>query len=424
MVRRRAPPVRPWILKAGSSTCRFAQLALTNLVPLVKISSVTTTASPTRLVTRPLTSEHFVTAECAAVLLKSPPLGSWGAAKRQISVRLWLLTETVNTPASLYRYIRGMIEDNPLVSIVVSAYNRPEMLKTALKSVLGQSFSNVEVLVQDDSTDQRCEEVVSHIADQRIVYTHNRPSLGTVQNLRAGYRRCKGKYISTLNDDDLYMPEYLSILVAALENNPSCSLAFSDHFIIDGEGKLMHEETESNSLLWGRSALKQGMIPDSIRTALIAKSVPGMFAVFRAASIDLGDFPDEVSSAYDYWMNYLAVRNGSPIYYCSQRLTSYRVHNASQTSSFGDPKERLRFCNYSEFIYRRFLADQRLRNIWPEVRERLLQVHNSAGFTRLRLLQRGAARKEFLSSLHIRKTLRAFAGIGLSIAPTLVLRKL
>jgi glycosyltransferase involved in cell wall biosynthesis len=317
-----------------------------------------------------------------------------------------------------------MDQDSPLVSVVVSAYNRPEMLQVALLSVLRQSYTKVEVIVQDDSTDARCEEVVRRIADNRVVYSHNRPSLGTVRNLRAGYRSCRGKYFSTLNDDDLYAPEYLTTMVAALEKDYSCSIAFSDHFIINENGEVMHAETESNSIRWGRSVLKEGIIVDSLHTTLVAKSVPGMFAVFRAASVDLGDFPDEVSSAYDYWMTYLAVRNGSPIYYCPERLTSYRVHSGSQTSSFGEPMERVRFCTYSEFIDRRFLADQRLEKIWPDVRQHLVGVHNSAGFTRLRTLQRSAARREFRSSLHIRKTVRAFAGIALSFAPATVLRKL
>lgn len=317
-----------------------------------------------------------------------------------------------------------MDESTPLVSVVVSAFNRPEMLKAALASVVCQKMQDIEVLVQDDSTDERCQEVVDRLADPRIVYTHNRPSLGTVNNLRTGYRRCRGRYISTLNDDDLYTPDYLATMVQALEDNPSCSMAFSDHFVIDGQGNVMSEQTESNTLHWGRSTLKQGLVEDALRTALIDKSVPGMFAVFRTASMDLDDFPDEVSSGYDYWMTYLAVRSGGQIFYCPRRLTSYRVHAESQTSSFATPKERLRFCDYSQFMDRRFLADERLAAIWPDLRERLLREHNSAGFTQLRLLQRGAARREFQSALDIRPTFRGWVGLGLSLAPASILRRL
>ena len=43
--------------------------------------------------------------------------------------------------------------------------------------------------------------------------------------------------VSTLNDDDLYEPEYLEVMLAAMEANPSYSMAFSDHFIVDKKGQ-------------------------------------------------------------------------------------------------------------------------------------------------------------------------------------------
>ena len=77
-----------------------------------------------------------------------------------------------------------------------------------------------------------------------------------------------------------------------------------------------------------------------------------MFALFRTEAIDFDDFPEEVSSSYDYWLTYLAVRNGGAAFYEPRRLTSYRVHPGSETSSFTDPEKRLRFLQYNEFIDR------------------------------------------------------------------------
>jgi glycosyltransferase involved in cell wall biosynthesis len=53
------------------------------------------------------------------------------------------------------------------------------MLEFELNSVLHQALREIEIIVQDDSTNSACEELVASIHDERIRYTHNRPSLGT-----------------------------------------------------------------------------------------------------------------------------------------------------------------------------------------------------------------------------------------------------
>ena len=318
----------------------------------------------------------------------------------------------------------GEALEQPLVSVVISAFNRPEMLQTALTSVLNQTLSNIEIIVQDDSTTDTCEQVVRKVEDRRIRYTRNHPPLGTSMNHRAGYRKCLGKYFSTLNDDDIYAPDYLETMTSILESNPALSLAFCDHYVINSAGDVLPEVSERNSAMWGRSKLKEGIVPNCIRTGLIDKAVPGMFAVFRSDAIDLGDFPDEVSSGYDYWMTYLGVRSGGPIYYHLARLTSYRVHEGSQTSSFHAPRVRLRALDYGTFIQRRLLADRRVASVWPDLRKQFAETCANTGFSHLRLYERREAIKQFGASIRAQMNLRAATGISLSLMPFFVFRLL
>ena len=298
------------------------------------------------------------------------------------------------------------------------------MLRTALDSLFAQSLRDFEVVIQDDSTDDECEKVVAGMSDRCLKYTHNPSPLGTVHNLLAGYRKCRGKYFCTLNDDDVYGPDYLSSLVSVLENNPSFSLAFCDHFIINEAGVVLEGMTESNSARFGRTALSRGAVPDVLRSSLVDKCVPGMFAVFRTGAIDLDDFPNEVSSGYDYWLTYLAVRNGSSIYYEPRRLTYYRAHMGSQTSSFTGPQERLRFLRYSKFVDTRFLDDDRLKRIWPDVRKRLSKTLASEGYAHLRLKCRVEAFESFRASLRHNLSASAVAGIALAALPHLLMQPL
>jgi glycosyltransferase involved in cell wall biosynthesis len=298
------------------------------------------------------------------------------------------------------------------------------MLRAALDSLLAQTYAHLEILVQDDSTNDGCGQVVRELNDPRIHYTRNQPALGTVSNLRAGYRKATGKYFSTLNDDDLYTPTYIQTMVESLEADPRYSMAFCDHTIIDQDGVIDEATTNTNSITFGRNRLTEGSVPDPVVAGILAKSVPGMFAMFRREAMDLNDFPDEVSSGYDYWMTYLAVRAGNPIYYTPQRLTSYRVHAGSQTSSFTNPREALRSLRYSEYMHTRFLADPGLRSIHSQLRLRLAEIYASTGIAHLRLGDRTAARQQFSASLRTKFTTRALTGMTLTAAPTSLVKKL
>jgi glycosyltransferase involved in cell wall biosynthesis len=149
------------------------------------------------------------------------------------------------------------------------------MLNAALQSALSQTVRNLEVVVQDDSTDVSCEDLVSGIGDERIRYTHNRPPLGTGRNLIAGYRKCRGKYFSTVNDDDLYEPEYLELMLAAMEANLCYSVAFSYHLVVDEKGAVLEAETALNNARFGRAVLGHGSVPVRFGAVLSTSVFPG-----------------------------------------------------------------------------------------------------------------------------------------------------
>lgn len=305
----------------------------------------------------------------------------------------------------------------PLVSVIVSAYNRPEMLRSSLQSLVNQTYTELEILVQDDSTNDECTRIVAALNDPRITYTHNRPSLGTLSNLRAGYRRATGKYVCTLNDDDLYTPTYLAAMVSALEAHPECCLAFSDHFIIDDLGTIDLHASDLNTARFGRDRLSAGVIQEPMKLALVDKSIPGMFAVYRCSEMDFADFPDESSSGYDFWLTYLAIRSGSSVFYSPQRLTSYRVHPGSQTMSFVDPQRRLRSLAYDLFTHTRLHQDSRLQRIWPALAERLASIRVSTGSAHLQLGQKGIARTQFREAMRLRPGLRPAIGLLMAALP-------
>ena len=98
-----------------------------------------------------------------------------------------------------------------LVSIITPTYNCLAFLKATIQSVLDQTFSDWELLIQDDCSTDGTECYVRELAqhDSRIKYERNSTSLGAALTRNNAIRRASGKYIAFLDSDDLWLPTKL-----------------------------------------------------------------------------------------------------------------------------------------------------------------------------------------------------------------------
>jgi GT2 family glycosyltransferase/MoaA/NifB/PqqE/SkfB family radical SAM enzyme/Flp pilus assembly protein TadD len=124
----------------------------------------------------------------------------------------------------------------PLVSVIVPTYNRPNQLVIALKSVLGQTYKNLELIVVNDAgTD--VENVVSSLREsQPITYIKHGKNRGLAAARNSGIKLARGKYIAYLDDDDLFYPRHVETLVAFLESG-EYKVAYTDAYRAHQEKK-------------------------------------------------------------------------------------------------------------------------------------------------------------------------------------------
>lgn len=107
---------------------------------------------------------------------------------------------------------------DPTVSIIVSAYNRPQVLAFAIRSVLGSDFDDYELIVIGDGCNQATEEAVRAFVDPRIHFFNLPANTGSQSEPHnEGMRRARGKYVLYLNQDDMYFPDHISRSVAFME---------------------------------------------------------------------------------------------------------------------------------------------------------------------------------------------------------------
>ena len=120
---------------------------------------------------------------------------------------------------------------DPIVSIVTSTFNRALVVRGAIESVLGQSFKDWEMCVVGDCTPDDTAGTVASFKDERLRF-FNLPvksppgSHGAIAKNYALQKMARGMFIAYLDDDDVYLPEHLSVMVGFLQAHPQCQFAY------------------------------------------------------------------------------------------------------------------------------------------------------------------------------------------------------
>lgn len=121
--------------------------------------------------------------------------------------------------------IIAVTNKQPLISVVMPAYNSELYLAEAINSILRQSHSNLELIVVDGSAHKKCAVIASAFSDPRVRY-FQRPSEELVSARNFGVREARGSYIANLDADDIAAPERLSEQLLYLRAN-SCQICGS-----------------------------------------------------------------------------------------------------------------------------------------------------------------------------------------------------
>jgi len=124
---------------------------------------------------------------------------------------------------------------NPLVSVVIPAYNSAKYIPATLNSVLAQTFRDFEILVVNDgSPDTPQLELALQPFGTRIRYI-KQANRGPSSARNTGIRGAHGKYIAFLDSDDLWFREHLQNQVSALQNDPSLGLTYANGIHVEDE---------------------------------------------------------------------------------------------------------------------------------------------------------------------------------------------
>lgn len=196
----------------------------------------------------------------------------------------------------------------PLVSIVLPTYKRAHLLAQAMRSVLGQTHADLELIVVDDNSPDDTAQVVASFDDPRIRYVKNDPNLKLPRALNRGFAMAQGDYLTWTSDDNLLAPTAIDRMVGALAGG-DCNFVYADYWLFseqDADGRPVNPQHDR--------------LPDTLQLDR-GNHIGACFLYTRALYEAVGDYDPELFLVEDYDYFLRAARRfrfchvAEPLYY-------------------------------------------------------------------------------------------------------------
>lgn len=202
---------------------------------------------------------------------------------------------------------------HPLVSVIIPAYNAVSYIDEALRSVSGQTYPNLEVIVVDDgSTDGTADRVAACVPR---VHCYHQPNSGGYPGVprNTGIKYCTGQYLCFLDADDIMLPDRVERQVDFLTCHPEAGVVFTDYqnFSINGVADRTHFETCTR--LQKKMDSKQSLVlPSQEATALLIQEnfgISSSMMIRREVLSIVPEFSTELQTSQDFHFYYRVARH-------------------------------------------------------------------------------------------------------------------
>ncbi|NEQ65641.1 MAG: glycosyltransferase [Symploca sp. SIO2D2] len=179
----------------------------------------------------------------------------------------------------------------PTISVIIPAYNAESTIKETINSILNQTFTDFELIIINDGSQDSTLEVVSSISDSRIrVFSYSNAGVSAARN--RGIAEAKGEYFSFIDADDLWTPDKLEAQLAALQANPQAAVAYSWTDWVDESGQFLRPGSRAKS---NGNVLSELLFRDFIASG----SNP---LIRKEALTQVGGFDESLTPAADWEM--------------------------------------------------------------------------------------------------------------------------
>lgn len=189
---------------------------------------------------------------------------------RDIKRKLMSFNKKLNLNIKKNKFIndRKLIYDGPLVSVVMTVYNREKYIKEAIESVLNQSYKNIELIIVNDGSTDNSEKIIKQFEDSRIKY-YKKNNTGQLDTFKYAYKRVNGEYVIRVDSDDKIDKDIISLCINEVNSDLEIKFVYFDFYNIDSNSNLLswNELKDYNS---GEEVLEDvfnkfySVIPDTV----------------------------------------------------------------------------------------------------------------------------------------------------------------
>lgn len=229
-----------------------------------------------------------------------------------------------------------MSDSQPLVTIVIIAYNEERFIAESIESALGQTYNNIEIIVVDDGSKDATLSIAKRYASRiNVVSQKNSGNCSFPRN--AGLMLAKGEYISFLDADDILLPQKISTQLALLKKYSTAALVVNDYCNFrDTDEQRNHfsscprlirefDLAAHNTLLFPAGIGADIMLDENFTIA----SSP----LFKTSAVlAIGGFCDKLYACEDYHLNY-RLANKFPMVVSEELLFKRRLHGTNMSSN-------------------------------------------------------------------------------------------
>lgn len=220
----------------------------------------------------------------------------------------------------------GSMGKDCLVSVVLPTYNGEKYLEEQLRSLMDQSYHNLEIIIVDDKSTDNSLKIINNLAsiDNRIKVYANSRNLGLVPNYLKGASLARGEFICVCDQDDYWRKDRIELLRSLLEEDEENMMAYSDIEICDEDLKPIR-----SSLGFNETRLRKGYL----RELSFLKNVTTHMMVRKKVNDMMTIVSDDAPFMHDHLMLILSAGLGK-IVYTKEKLIKYRQHSGNQIGAF------------------------------------------------------------------------------------------
>lgn len=219
----------------------------------------------------------------------------------------------------------------PVVSVVIPAYNRADTICAAVESVLSQSYANLELLVVDDGSSDSTMDQLADFDDVRLRLLSNPKNMGVSAARNTGIRNARGVWVAFQDSDDEWMPRKLEKQMARIASlGPDCVGAYCGMTIIGSPSTLRSEASSERYYPDETLGMREGNILSALlQTSLISTQT---LVARRDILTQIGGFDEALPALVD-WDCVLRLARFGPFAFVDEPLVRQYFSENSITRS-------------------------------------------------------------------------------------------